>query len=58
MALNYPAMFFLIALAAAGMGFTGIATSGAETVRALSLIFFLGGVIAKLLRDPRFYPED
>jgi uncharacterized membrane protein YtjA (UPF0391 family) len=42
--LNYPAIFFLIALGAAGMGFTGIATGSAETVRALAVIFFLGAV--------------
>ncbi len=42
--LNYPAIFFLIALGAAGMGFTGIATSGVDTVRSLSVIFFLGAI--------------
>lgn len=42
--LNYPAIFFLIALGAAGMGFTGIATSGVETVRALAVIFFAGAI--------------
>lgn len=44
--LNYPAIFFLIALGAAGMGFTGIATSSVETVQALSIVFLIGGIVS------------
>jgi uncharacterized membrane protein YtjA (UPF0391 family) len=49
--LNYPAIFFLIALGAAGMGFTGIATSGVETVKALFVIFFFAAIISLPTRN-------
>jgi uncharacterized membrane protein YtjA (UPF0391 family) len=44
--LNYPAIFFLIALGAAGMGFTGVATSSVETVKALFFIFFFAAIVS------------
>jgi uncharacterized membrane protein YtjA (UPF0391 family) len=49
--LNYPAIFFLIALGAAGMGFTGVATSGVETVKALFFIFLFGAIISVPARN-------
>jgi uncharacterized membrane protein YtjA (UPF0391 family) len=49
--LNYPAIFFLIALGAGGMGFTGIATSGVETVQALFVIFLIGAIISLPTRN-------
>ena len=48
--LNYPAIFLLIALAAAGMGFSGVATSGVETVRALFVIFLCGSLFSLPVR--------
>lgn len=48
--LNYPAIFFLIALGAAGMGFTGVATSSVDTVQALSVIFFAGAACSLAFR--------
>lgn len=51
MMLNYPAIFFLIALGAAGMGYTGIATSSAETVQALSVIFLIGAIFSLPARN-------
>ena len=50
--LNYPAIFFLIALGSAGLGFSGVATGGVETVRDLFYIFSAGAVIAFLFRKP------
>jgi uncharacterized membrane protein YtjA (UPF0391 family) len=44
--LNYPAIFFLIALGAGGMGFSGVATSGVETVKALFFIFFIAAIVS------------
>ena len=44
--LNYPAIFFLIALGAGGIGFSGVATSGVETVKALFFIFLIGSIIS------------
>ena len=49
--LNYPAIFFLIALGAAGMGFTGVATSSVDTVQALSIIFFVGAIVSLPTRN-------
>lgn len=48
---NYPAIFFLIALGAAGMGFTGIATSGVETVRSLFVIFLFAAIVSLPMRN-------
>lgn len=48
--LNYPAIFFLIALGAAGMGFTGVATSGVDTVKALFFIFLFGAIVSLPIR--------
>lgn len=49
--LNYPAIFFLIALGAGGMGFTGIATGSVETVQALFVIFLVGAIISLPTRN-------
>lgn len=50
--LNYPAIFFLIALGSAGLGFSGIATGGVDTVKDLFIIFATGALIAFLVRKP------
>ncbi len=48
--LNYPAIFFLIAVGAGGFAFTGNATGDVNTVRALFVIFLVGAFLSFLLR--------
>jgi len=48
--LNYPAIFFLIAVGAGGFAFTGNATGDVNTVRALFVIFLVGSILSFLLR--------
>jgi len=47
--LNYPVIYFLIAMGSAGLAFSGIATGSVETVRALFVIFLLASVISALV---------
>jgi len=47
--LNYPVIYFLIAMGSAGLAFSGVATGSVETVRALFVIFLVASLISALV---------
>ncbi|CAN5616753.1 hypothetical protein BH09VER1_BH09VER1_22340 [soil metagenome] len=47
--LNYPAIYFLIAMGSAGLAFSGTATGSVETVCALFVLFLLASLISALV---------
>lgn len=47
--LNYPVIYFLIALGSAGLAFSGVATGSVETVRALFVLFLVASLVSMLV---------
>lgn len=47
--LNYPVIYFLIAMGSAGLAFSGVATGSVDTVQDLFIIFLLASLISALM---------
>jgi uncharacterized membrane protein YtjA (UPF0391 family) len=47
--LHYAAVFFVVAIIAAVLGFTGIAVGAASIARVLFFLFLIGAVVALLV---------